>query len=794
MNLRTLLGRVAGTSLLLLMAACGGGGGSDPAAPATFTIGGTVSGLATGQQVTLNNNAGNPTTVTANGAFTFSTAVDSGGSYAVTVGTQPTGQTCTVSNGSGAGVNANVTNVTVTCSTRTFTIGGTVSGLAAGQQVSLNNNASNPTAVTANGAFTFSTPVAFNGSYAVTVGTQPTGQTCTVSNGSGAGVNANVTNVTVTCSTNTFTIGGTVSGLTAGQQVTLNNNASNPTTVTANGAFTFSTPVAFNGSYAVTVGTQPTGQTCTVSNGSGAGVNANVTNVTVTCSTNTFTIGGTVSGLTAGQQVTLNNNGANPTTVTANGAFTFSTRVAYGGSYAVTVGTQPTGQTCTVSNGSGSGVNANVTNVTVTCSTNTFTIGGTVSGLTAGQQVTLNNNSADPTTVSANGAFTFSTAVAYGGSYAVTIGTQPTALNCSVSNGSGSNVTANVTTVIVSCRTVYAYVVNFGDGVSTGNTISQYTVGVGGALSALGTPVATGVGPRSIAVDPKGRFAYVANGGGSSVSQYKIEADGTLTGLGSVATGTSVSSEPRSVVVDPTGKYVYVANLGDDNVSHFQIDQTNGTLTKIADSATGVRPFFVSVDPSGRFAYVANFWDTTVSQFTISATDGSLTPMSPATVTVGTVGGAAGDNPLSVTVDPLGKYAYVTIYGAKKVAQYSINQTTGALTSSGNPDVLTGNNPWPAVIAPSGQYAYWANVYDDQIAQFNVGALGALSPMSQPTESSPVNPQIVVIDSTGRYAYAVNSGNDKVTQFSIGAGGALVPMGTANVSAGSRPWSIALTR
>ena len=207
----------------------------------------------------------------------------------------------------------------------------------------------------------------YDGSYAVTVGTQPIGQTCTVSNGSGSGVTANVTNVTVTCSALTYTVGGTVSGLATGRQVTLRNNGANPTNVTADGAFTFSTRVTYNGSYAVTVGTQPIGQTCTVSNGSGSGVTANVTNVTVTCSALTYTVGGTVSGLITGRRVTLLNNGANPTNVTVNGAFTFSTRVTYNGSYAVTVDEQPIGQTCTVSNGSGSGVKANVTNVKVTC-------------------------------------------------------------------------------------------------------------------------------------------------------------------------------------------------------------------------------------------------------------------------------------------------------------------------------------------------------------------------------------------------------------------------------------------
>jgi hypothetical protein len=70
--------------------------------------------LAAGQSVVLLNNAGNSTTVNSNTSFTFSTAINSGSAYAVTVATQPTGQTCTVTNGSGT-VTANVTGVSVSC-------------------------------------------------------------------------------------------------------------------------------------------------------------------------------------------------------------------------------------------------------------------------------------------------------------------------------------------------------------------------------------------------------------------------------------------------------------------------------------------------------------------------------------------------------------------------------------------------------------------------------------------------------------------------------------------------------
>ena len=52
-------------------------------------------------------------------------------------------------------------------------------------------------------------------------------------------------------------------------------------TVNADGSFSFATPIAYNGSYSVTVGTQPVGQECSVSNGSGSGISASVSNVSV---------------------------------------------------------------------------------------------------------------------------------------------------------------------------------------------------------------------------------------------------------------------------------------------------------------------------------------------------------------------------------------------------------------------------------------------------------------------------------------------------------------------------------
>jgi len=337
--------------------------------------------------------------------------------------------------------------------TQQFSVSGSVSGLSAGESLVLENNGEvSSVIVSANGPFSFPTLVAANSSYHITVDVQPAGQVCTISDGSGAGVTADVTNVAVACAGITFSISGTVTGLAQGTSVVLTNNGSDPLTQLGNGPFTFSSPIAFGSSYAIAVSTQPANETCTVSNAMGAGVVSDVSNVSVVCSTEAFSIGGIVSGLDPGLQVTLDLNGSNPLTLVANGAFAFSGMVAAQGSYVVTVGTEPTNQTCTVSGGSGSGVEANVTGVVATCSQDTYTIGGVLSGLASGMQVTLENNAANPQTLAANGPFTFVTPVALLGSYAVTVATQPVGQTCSVSGGLGSSITANVTTVSINCQ------------------------------------------------------------------------------------------------------------------------------------------------------------------------------------------------------------------------------------------------------------------------------------------------------------------------------------------------------
>ena len=179
-----------------------------------------------------------------------------------------------------------------------------------------------------------------------------------------------------------------------------------------------------------------------------------------------YTLGGTISGLPS-SGLTLTADGQSVSPAAQATSFTFPSAVATGTAYSVTVTTQPAGATCAVSNGSGTVSGGNVTNVQVTC-TASFTVGGSISGLTASGLVLANGG----TTVSpaANAmTFTFPTALPSGSSYSVTVQTQPTGLNCTVANASGTIASSSVTGVDVTCAAA-------GGALQISSAAAQYTL------------------------------------------------------------------------------------------------------------------------------------------------------------------------------------------------------------------------------------------------------------------------------------------------------------------------------
>ena len=326
----------------------------------------------------------------------------------------------------------------------------------------------------------------------------------------------------------------------------------------------------------------------------------------------------------------------------------------------------------------------------------------------------------------------------------------------------------------------------------------------GGSSNALTFTIARGgVSPDSIAVDPTGKFAYVANSGTNNVSMYTINGTtGALTFIGRIAAGIG----PASVTVDPSGKFVYVANESnsDDlagNVSMYTINSTTGALASIGSPvAADFGAHSVGVDPRSKFAYVANdgiFQETggSLSTYTINSTTGALTP-------TGTISGACGsaDNvcaPLSVAVDPSGMFLYVANEGGPAptfVSMYIINTTTGALTPIGG--VGSGGRAVSVAVNPRGKFAYVADSSNGFPAASNIvssytinAGTGGLTFIG--TIAAGTDPSAVAVDPGGKFAYVANSGSNDVSMYTINATtGALTLIGT--IAAGTGPASVAV--
>ncbi len=380
-------------------------------------------------------------TFTTNSTQTFATAYTSGSTYLVSVKTQPAGQTCSLSSNASGTITANLT-VTATCVSNNFTISVAVTGLT-GTLVMQDDKSDNLT-FTSNSTQTFASSYASGSTYMVSVKTQPAGQTCTLSGNASGTITANTT-VTATCSSTTFNLSVAVTGL-SGTLVMQDDKADN-LTFTSNNTQTFATSYASGSAYTVSVKTQPAGQTCTLSSNASGTITANTT-VTATCTATNFTISVAVTGLTG--TLVMQDDKSDTLTFTTNNTQTFSTSYASGSAYTVSVRTQPSGQTCTLSGNASGTITANTT-VTATCATSgtNLTLSVAVTGLSG--TVAMQDDQGDTLTFTTNNTQTFTKTYTTGAKYTLYVTAQPSAQSCVPVYATGT-ITSNVT-INAACAT-----------------------------------------------------------------------------------------------------------------------------------------------------------------------------------------------------------------------------------------------------------------------------------------------------------------------------------------------------
>ncbi len=183
----------------------------------------------------------------------------------------------------------------------------------------------------------------------------------------------------------------------------------------------------------------------------------------------------------------------------------------------------------------------------------------------------------------------------------------------------------------------FAYVANQDDATISAFRIDPRD----GSLAQIsGSPFDTGLRPRCIVLHPSGKFAYVINygvrtdvcqgtygkgaGAGCTVSAYTI--DQNTGALRSLAKPARAGTNSIGAAIDPQGRYLYVANLVSNDISAFKINSSTGRIAEITGSpyATENGPVGITIDPSGKYILVTGFSSGKVSSYKIDPETGAL--------------------------------------------------------------------------------------------------------------------------------------------------------------------------
>ena len=414
-----------------------------------------------------------------------------------------------------------------------------------------------------------------------------------------------------------------------------------------------------------------------------------------------FTIGGTISGLSATGLVLTDNGSDNLTVQSHATSFTFSQALASGTSYDVAVATNPSGETCAVTAGTGT-VSGTVTTVSVACTVETYNISGSISGLTTPGMQLRDYSGGETLSIAANAtSFAFTKPVPYGTSVDVLVTTQPFWESCTAgaSNFSGP-ITADVTKDTFACSAAVAT----GAAVTTSTTFSE---------------------PAEVAVDSSSNL-YVADSGNNRV--VEITPSGAVTTLLSAGNGLS---DPEGVAVDAAGA-VYVADTDNNEI----LEYSGGTVTKLAPGFVFNQPAGVAVDSSGN-VYVADTGSNAVQEISAS---GTVTPLG---------GSFAFNQPYGIAVDSSTGDVYVADTGSNQVVEIS----------GGTVTVLPGTYSQPfGVAVDSAGDVYVANTDDAEIQMITPsGSVTTVAGSSAtPTGSCSASPPVIQTP----FGVTVNAGGD----------------------------------
>lgn len=156
--------------------------------------------------------------------------------------------------------------------------------------------------------------------------------------------------------------------------------------------------------------------------------------------------------------------------------------------------------------------------------------------------------------------------------------------------------------------------------------IEAFSINAGALTQIPTSPYTTGQDPAGLVIAPGGGFLYTANKLDSTISEFAIAADGSLSPVAGSPIGLTTTS-PLAMVFDHSGKFMFVAsNQSPGLILVFSVG-SNGALNQLANSqiGTGAQPNFIAIDAGGKFVFVGNQSTPKIQSFSLDTNSGILT-------------------------------------------------------------------------------------------------------------------------------------------------------------------------
>jgi 6-phosphogluconolactonase len=158
--------------------------------------------------------------------------------------------------------------------------------------------------------------------------------------------------------------------------------------------------------------------------------------------------------------------------------------------------------------------------------------------------------------------------------------------------------------------------------------------GATGKIAAHGKGVVPpGSGPRHMKFHPNGKWIYVLNEVGMSVTVFDYDSvAGTMTTRQTqetVAASLLAREKAKStseIRVHPNGRFVYAANRGHDTITVFSVNPVNGELSQIqVENVRGATPRNFNLTPDGKWLLAAGQLSNTLGVFSVDEASGLIT-------------------------------------------------------------------------------------------------------------------------------------------------------------------------